>query len=259
MKYILFLIVLFNCFQTINAQKKVDDLMADSTKLYVEYVDFTGYVNDSIYAKSRKQSVFLGKKAAVYIYQTRTPEEFLNELREKADPRFATPGEEVESFKKHYDVEKVVSTVWIRYYGAPDYLTIRKYNEGDVWSSDTLIYKWTPVDEFKTINGYRCQKAVATNKLGQDMTAWFTEEIPISAGPTFLSGLPGLILEFYNPTGKRLIRPVAITSTNIPKEFFRKWLKGPIVTKEEDRELYRGVSEKARQFLRMLKNNKDSN
>lgn len=259
MKYIAFLIILFVSCQTIYAQKKVDDLMADSTKLYIEYNDYNGYINDSIYTKMGKQSVFLGEKATIYINKTRTSEEFLTELREKANPRFITPEEEVESFKRNYDVEKVVSTVWIRYYGAPDYLIIRKYNEGDVWSSDTLNYEWTPMDEFKTINGYKCQKATAKNKRGENITVWFTEDIPISSGPYFLTGLPGLILEYYNSAGKRLIRATTITSTNIPKEYFRKWLKGPIVTKEEDWEIYEGASEKARQFLRMLKNNKDSN
>lgn len=259
MKHILFLLFLFIGAHAIHAQKKVDDLMADSAKLYVGYVDYGGYINDSIYTKLRKHAVFLGKKAAIYIYQRQTPEEYLKELREKADPRFVTPEEEVASFKKHYDVEKVVSTVWIRYYGAPDYLIIRKYNEGDVWSSDTAIYKWALRDEFKTINGYKCQKATAVNKSGENIIVWFTEDIPISSGPAFLAGLPGLILEYYNPTDKRLIKPTTITSTNIPREFFRKWLKGPIVTKAEDWELYRGVSEKARQFLKMLKNNSRSN
>lgn len=218
--------------------------MADSTKLFIEFNDYKEYFNDSIYTKLTRHSVFLGEKATIYINKTRTSEEFLNNVREKADSRFRTPEEEVESVKKHYDVEKVVSTVWIKYYGAPDYLTIRKYNEGDVWSSDTLNYEWTPVDEFKTIMGYNCQKATAKNKRGEDIIVWFTEEIPISSGPYFLAGLPGLILEYFNSTGKRLVRATTITSTNIPKEFFRKWLKGPIVSKEEDWELYNGESEK---------------
>lgn len=259
MKYTFPLIALLISCQTILSQKKVDGLMADSAKLYVEYMDYRGYINDSIFEKSVKQQVFLGEKAAVYVYQTRTPAAFLKELREKADTRFVTPDEEVASFKKHYDVQKVVSSVWITYYGAPDYLDMRKYNEGEVWSSDTINFKWTPVDEFRIINGYKCQKATTINNKGEDIIVWFTEEIPISSGPTFLTGLPGLILEFYNPKGKRLTRATTITSTNIPEEFFRKWLKGPIVTKEEDWEIYRGESEKAKQFLRMLKNNKDSN
>ncbi len=255
---ILFFFILMG-FQSTQAQKKVDELMNDSTKLFVDFIDLNGYINDSIFTKSRFQKVFFGKKAAIYIYQTRTPEEFLNELREKADPRFITPEEEVRTFKERHDVEKVVSLVWIRYYGAPDYLEMRKYNEGDVWSSDTLVYKWTSVDEFKTILGYKCQKATAINKRGEDITVWFTEEIPVSSGPSYLTSLPGLILEYYNPTSKRLMRATYITSTKIPNQFFRKWLKGPVVTKAEDWELYNGESEKAKQFLKMLKGNKDSN
>lgn len=257
MKSILFGIIFFTG-QKIHAQKMLQGLMADSAKLYVEYVDFRGYVNDSIYTELRRQPAFFGEKAAIYIHQTKTPEEFLKQQGKRADPRFMTPEQEINHWKTNYDVEKIVSTVWIRYYGAPDYLVIRKYMEGDVWSSDTFNYQWSLTKEFKTINGYRCQKATAINKQSEPVSVWFTEEIPISSGPYFLSGLPGLILEYDNPTGKRLIRATEITSTNIPRQFFRRWLKGPIVTKEEDREIYQGESEKAKRFLNMLKNNKDT-
>jgi len=53
---------------------------------------------------------------------------------------------------------------------------------------------WAISDEEKEIAGYPCRKAVA-RYLGRDWTAWFTEEVPIQAGPWLLWGLPGLIVE----------------------------------------------------------------
>ena len=45
-----------------------------------------------------------------------------------------------------------------------------------------------------TVSGYLCQQATTTFR-GVAWTAWYTEEIPSSAGPWRLRGLPGLIVE----------------------------------------------------------------
>lgn len=46
----------------------------------------------------------------------------------------------------------------------------------------------------KDIAGYTCHSAQG-NYAGRDYQAWFTADIPISDGPWFFCGLPGLILE----------------------------------------------------------------
>ena len=54
---------------------------------------------------------------------------------------------------------------------------------------------WT-IDEKSTkmIAGYNCIKATSTFR-GSDVTAYFTKELPYSAGPFKFFGLPGLILD----------------------------------------------------------------
>jgi GLPGLI family protein len=63
---------------------------------------------------------------------------------------------------------------------------------------DTIsVFKWKVLNESKLILGYKCKKAVTTY-YGIDIYAWFTEEVPISDGPSIYSGLPGLILKIEN-------------------------------------------------------------
>ena len=64
---------------------------------------------------------------------------------------------------------------------------------------DKLIqWDWEILTETKVINGYKCKKAIS-NAFKANFIAWFTEEIPMSAGPEKFGGLPGLIL--YVDTG----------------------------------------------------------
>ena len=53
---------------------------------------------------------------------------------------------------------------------------------------------WTLTDDTLTVSGYLCQQAMATFR-GLEWHVCYTEEIPSSAGPWRLRGLPGLIIE----------------------------------------------------------------
>jgi GLPGLI family protein len=64
----------------------------------------------------------------------------------------------------------------------------------------TIDWKVFP-DKTKLIEGFPCQKAVG-NFRGRTYEAWFTHDIPHPYGPWKLHGLPGLILEAKDHTGK---------------------------------------------------------
>jgi GLPGLI family protein len=53
---------------------------------------------------------------------------------------------------------------------------------------------WKLSDERKTVLDHPCKKATMKTERGNDVTAWYTEDIPSLVGPDSFGGLPGAIL-----------------------------------------------------------------
>ena len=85
-------------------------------------------------------------------------------------------------------------TVWTGY--PEGQTTVREFifpHEYEGYEPTTDI-AWTLSDDTLTVSGYLCQQAMATFR-GLEWHVWYTEEIPSSAGPWRLRGLPGLIVK----------------------------------------------------------------
>ncbi|MBS1628087.1 MAG: GLPGLI family protein [Bacteroidetes bacterium] len=69
---------------------------------------------------------------------------------------------------------------------------------------DSIIsINWVLQNDSVMINGVKCIKAIG--KLNAEIyTAWFAPSIPVSDGPTFLKGLPGLILKCETTNGVKM-------------------------------------------------------
>lgn len=72
---------------------------------------------------------------------------------------------------------------------------------------------WTIGDGTKNILGYDCIEAT-TDYHGRKWTAWFTPDIPLSDGPWKFRGLPGLILEVGDATGRYSFTADGITKSD---------------------------------------------
>ena len=65
---------------------------------------------------------------------------------------------------------------------------------------------WKILNQIKDVAGYICMKAVSEDTVKhQKITAWFTGDIPVPAGPERFYGLPGLIMELEINDGDVLI------------------------------------------------------
>ncbi len=74
--------------------------------------------------------------------------------------------------------------------------------------------KWTLLDDTLTIKDYLCHKA-QTAYGGRTWTAWYTEDIPTTAGPWKLNGLPGLIVKAEDAEGTFSFEMFELTQQSI--------------------------------------------
>lgn len=77
-------------------------------------------------------------------------------------------------------------------------------------------------DETKTVNGHSCKKATLTTERGNDVVAWYAEDIASPGGPENFGGLPGAILMMDINNGEMIY-----TVIEIKPEFASKDLKEP--------------------------------
>ena len=102
-------------------------------------------------------------------------------------------------------IESIIENTGLYYnYASTPY----RYQEVEFQGKKFLIKReplnWKLTGETKTLSGYSCRKATATQEFTSIRTkktiihnieAWFTNEIPFPYGPEGFGGLPGLILE----------------------------------------------------------------
>lgn len=95
----------------------------------------------------------------------------------------------------------------------------------DIYIQDSLVNtKWKITNEYRTIAGYNCRRANGIVMDSIYVVAFYTDEIPVSGGPSCFRGLPGMILGLavpelhYNIFATKVdLTPVNYVNNNISK------------------------------------------
>lgn len=91
--------------------------------------------------------------------------------------------------------------------------TGRVVTQDFLYNDNTSGMIWNISDSVSTVSGYKAVLARCTFR-GRDYTAWFTTEIPVSAGPWKFSGLPGLILSVEDREGHFVFNAESVYNTS---------------------------------------------
>ena len=117
--------------------------------------------------------------------------------------------------------------------------------------------KWKMSDESKKIGQYTCYKATYTKQVEEkvfsfgswnqtngtnqpkkpkkmrdvEVVAWFTPEIPVSSGPSWYQGLPGLILEVSDDDTKILCTKIVMNPKE--KSKIKRPKKGKVISNQD--------------------------
>lgn len=102
-------------------------------------------------------------------------------------------------------IHNLVSDEWI--------CTGRVVTQDFLYNDNTSGMIWNISDSVSTVSGYKAVLARCTFR-GRDYTAWFTTEIPVSAGPWKFSGLPGLILSVEDTEGHFVFNAESVYNTS---------------------------------------------
>lgn len=88
------------------------------------------------------------------------------------------------------------------------YTLYNSYLNKEYTIKDHFDYQWEILDETTQIDNLVAYKAIGYNKFDKQIEAWFTPEIPSSAGPQNFYGLPGLIIQLQVGYTKYVLKNV---------------------------------------------------
>lgn len=157
------------------------------------------YVDSFLTAlKAKKDVAMHTKQGVVEMYHNATPEKFVLNFKDEESYYYNIPT--LEDTGEGLKMGSNAGT--IPFYTNNDTDTIVEMGQ----TLGFVAYNpldWQITNKTKTIGGYQCYQAIATEKLfsrkgyyyNRKVVASFTPEIPLNFGPKYYKGLPGLILE----------------------------------------------------------------
>ena len=121
-----------------------------------------------------------------------------------------------------------------------NYATSKRVEQRDMMDKKYLIETdikqtaWKLGTETKKILGYECTQATLNDTARkQELVAWFTMDLPLTAGPQNYGSLPGMILELDINKGEVLMFAKKIDLKKVKDNAIKAPTKGDKITEEE--------------------------
>lgn len=126
-----------------------------------------------------------------------------------------------------YNGKKDVFQVSMNFMDSTMFHVFESFGKNYLISDSLWCPSWQILNDIKEVAGHLCMNAQWRDTVkGQEIRVWFALDIPISAGPEILCGLPGLILEAdYNRGAMVLVadklewKPVEPEQINITRRY----------------------------------------
>lgn len=181
-------------------------IMCFSTYSQVTRVDYYTFTKNTVDTTNVRTYLLFDQKMSIFIWNST-----LNKVSKIAD---SGSGGELKTIKKQND------TIGFRVFNSfksDSIIVFDKIADDRFDFPESKTIKWEIYNAFKTIGNLKCQQA-KTNFRGRPYIVWFTEQIPIPAGPWKLNGLPGLILEAKDSLNEVNFTLKSIKSNIVAKE-----------------------------------------
>lgn len=221
MLYALFCSLFFFFVFSVNGQEVDNQILCCEYRLV--------YVKDSSRMNEHSEDLMileLGKTSSkFYSYYT-----FLHDSLKNVDVKAGVPSMEILANRAKYGRVRSTYTVYNNYPNGKVTVVDKIGLDYYCYVEKLVIPNWIVVSEYDTVCNYRCQKALCTFK-GRNYVAWFTNKIPISAGPWQFSGLPGLIMKIEDSRNQYEFVCVGLKQTRGSIIYSKK--ERFLVTKEE--------------------------
>lgn len=179
-KYLIFILIVISVF-SVKAQNFKDELTYKVTYKLTYLLDSTDVEN----RKSEYMILYIGDELSLFSSRAKT---LANPITIRGNSghtsRSALTQFQYEIIKNN-KTQKLYYTLKIPKMGNLDWFYYESTND---------LFEWKIETDSKEIKGYKVQKAT-TSFGGRNYIAWFSPEIPVSAGPYKFNGLPGLIIE----------------------------------------------------------------
>lgn len=201
----------------------------DSSTVKVNYL--TKFLLDTTDVNSKKEEItglWIGKNSSLFKSDQKAITDSLSKEATKASFKQPVGGKIIVDFSR---VPKAYFIPEVYKKGNTISIFDKVLNVTMEYESDQKI-NWKLINETKTISTYKCRKAIGKYR-NRTITAWYTEEVPMSEGPYTFKGLPGLIIEAYDDKDyyhfilislKNVTKPI-ITIRNAIKTDYQKFAK----------------------------------